>query len=136
MEFEITPDSWVKTKHKLRKAYMLTELSYPGVKLLDIICSIVAKPGGFGEIEPKETTGLQIGYQVIAEVEGQIVRTTGFWEEAAHMEQSEIDDEAMARVSQWVMALKILEGKLHSRPKPVENKPIELPIVRTALSSS
>jgi hypothetical protein len=115
MEFEITPDSWVKTRHKLRKAYMLTEKSYPGVKLLDIICSIIAKPNGFGEVEPKETTGLQIGYQVIAEVNGQIVRTTGFWEEIVGMDQHEVDDEAMARVSEWVMALRILEGKLHKQ---------------------
>ncbi len=114
MEFDINPDSWVKTRGKLRKAYLLTEVKYPGVKLLDIICSIIADPNGFADTDPIETENLQLGYQVIAEVEGKIVRATGYWEEALNMDQSEIDDEAMIRVSQWVMALNIIEGKLRT----------------------
>lgn len=116
MDFDITPDSWVKAKNKLRKAYMLTESFYPGVKLLDVICSIIAKPGGYFDTEPKETSDLQLGYQVIAEVEGKVVRTIGFWEEIISMDQNEIDDDAMSRVSQWVMALKILENKVYREP--------------------
>ena len=112
MEFEITPDSWVKAKHKIRKAYMLTELSYPGMKLLDVICSIVAKPSIYDDLESHETKDLQLGYQDLADVNGQIVTSSGYWEDAVFMEQHEIDDEAMARVSEWIMALRILEGKL------------------------
>ena len=109
---DITEEIWVKTKHKLRKAYALTEERFNQVKLLDVICMVM--PTQFtdpGFPEPQSVTGLQLGYQILAEVDGQLVTTSGFWDEAVHMDQTELDADAMFRVSQWVLALRVLGGR-------------------------
>lgn len=114
MELNIDPNTWARTKHKLRNAYILTEQSFQNVKLLDVICTIISDPAHRSELSPIipiETQKLQLGYQVLAEIGGKVVTTTGYWEDIVDMTQKELDDDAMARVSQWVLALSIMEGK-------------------------
>lgn len=111
---DINPDIYVKTKHKLRAAYTITEEKFPRVKLLDILCVIMPssrlyRDGVFPDTD--SISELVLGYQIFAKVDGTVVTTSGFWDEVVAMSEEEVNEEAMFRVSQWVTALRVIEDK-------------------------
>lgn len=111
---DINTDTWLKTRHKLRKAYTITEEKFPGVKLLDVICIVMPSSRLYRDEsfpDPETVTNLVLGYQVLAQVNGTVVTTAGFWDEAVDMDELEVNEDALFRVSQWVTALGIIEEK-------------------------
>lgn len=111
---DINTDTWLKTRHKLRKAYTITEEKFPGVKLLDVICIVMPSSRLYRDEsfpDPETVTELVFGYQVLAQINETVVTTTGFWNEAVEMDENETNEDAMFRVSQWVTALSIIEEK-------------------------